>query len=300
MSETEEKISTSVKRCFSLFKGALTVFGDELAHDTGTELSHQRNRFKIWSANIGAHQSGTSSLEYKLRDASNIRRNVLELLHDLGQLLEDYTAIVKGEVTPWDKLPDDGDGVAEDEAPETELQQIARHCKDTIDNLLGLSTTIKNPAPHDRFMAATATNVSFYEPHDINHVRELYSALLPSQVERLGGAISRRRQYFRYRQTHHEKLAFGVDDEPETEGDRGAPSTFASSIPSEFKTEGLSVPREKEQEEQEYMSQTSFATSTGQGNARRIPPLPAEAETGPFECPFCYCIIVARDRPQWK
>lgn len=294
MSKTEEKISTSVKRCLSLFTSALTPFGDEPAHDTGTELDHQRNRLKIWSANIGAHESGTSYLEYKLRDASNIRRNVLELLHDLGQLLEDYTAISKGEVTPWDKLPDDGDEVVEDEAPETELQQITHHCKDIVDNLLGLSTAIKNQAPHDQIMAAKETGVSFYEQHDINYVRESYSALLPWQVERLGKAISRRRQYFRYRRTRHEQLTF---DEPETEVEKKSTSTLASSIPDELKPQGL---REEKEEEQEYISQTSFVTSTSQGDARRIPPLPDKAEAGPFECPFCYCIIVAHNRQEWK
>lgn len=214
MSKTKEKISTSVKRCLSLFTSALTPFGNEPAHDISTKLSHQRHRLKRWSANIGARESGTSDLDYKLRDASNIRRNVLELLHDLGQLLENYSAIAKGEVTPWDKLPDDGDGVVEDEAPETELQQITHHCKDIVDSLLGLSTAINNPAPHDQIMAAKETGVSFYEQHDISNVRESYSALLPWQVERLGKAISRRRQYFRYRRTLHEQLTF---DKPETE-----------------------------------------------------------------------------------
>ncbi|OAA67690.1 BAG domain protein [Akanthomyces lecanii RCEF 1005] len=300
MSEKEERISIGVKRCLLLFKTGLELVGADATDGTGTRLSHQRDRFKVWTANIGGHQTGTSSLEYKLRDASNIRRNVLELLHDLAQLLEDFVAIAKGEMTPWDELPSEINEAIEEEGPKTEMQQIILHCKDIVDSLLGLSTTIRNPAPHDRFMAASMTEVSFYEKHDINHVRELYSDLLPWQVERLGATISRRRQYFRYRQTHHEKLAFGIDDEQDNKGEEKAPSTLASSIPDELRTKAFSALREEEQDEQEYMSQTSFATSTDQGDARRIPPLPEEAETGPFECPLCYCIILAQSRQKWK
>lgn len=41
-------------------------------------------RFKVWSSNIGAHRSGRSSLDYRLRDASHIQKRVLELLEDPG------------------------------------------------------------------------------------------------------------------------------------------------------------------------------------------------------------------------
>ena len=41
-------------------------------------LADQRSRFQIWSANIGARDVGTSSLEYKLRDASDISHTVLD------------------------------------------------------------------------------------------------------------------------------------------------------------------------------------------------------------------------------
>ncbi|OAQ96021.1 hypothetical protein LLEC1_03764 [Akanthomyces lecanii] len=299
MSEKEELISIGVKRCLLLFKTGLELVGACAIEGSGIRLSHQRDRFKIWTANIGGHRTGTNSLDYKLRDASNIRRNVRELLHGLTQPLEDFIAIAKGKMTSWDELPSENTEATDEEGPETELQQITLHCKDIVDSLLGLSTTIRNPAPHDRFMAASTTDVSIYEQHDINHVRELYNDLLPWQVERLGTAISTRRQCFRYRQTHHEKLAFGLDDEQDNRKEK-APSTLASSIPDALKTKALSALREEEHDEQEYMSQTSFATSTGQGDARRIPPLPAEAETGPFECPFCYCVIVAHTRQEWS
>lgn len=48
-------------------------------------VSSYSMRYKLWVASLGAHRpSGTRSLEYKLRDASGIRDNVISLLQDLG------------------------------------------------------------------------------------------------------------------------------------------------------------------------------------------------------------------------
>jgi len=46
-------------------------------------------RFKVWVANIGAHRSGRSSLDFRLRDTSKIRLQVLQLLRDLSESLTD-------------------------------------------------------------------------------------------------------------------------------------------------------------------------------------------------------------------
>jgi hypothetical protein len=53
------------------------------------QVSDEFGRFKVWSSNIGAHRSGRSSLDYRLRDASHIQKRVLELLGDLSQSLDE-------------------------------------------------------------------------------------------------------------------------------------------------------------------------------------------------------------------
>ena len=40
-------------------------------------------RLRVWAANIGAHQTGQSSLDFRLRDASHISKQVTKLLKDL-------------------------------------------------------------------------------------------------------------------------------------------------------------------------------------------------------------------------
>lgn len=86
---------------------------------------------------------------------------------------------------------------------DSELTQIMMDVIDIIDCLLRLSISVQSPAPHDRFKAATSTNTSFYEATDIEHVHAKFNSADKWLVERLGKAISHRRQYFKYRDAHH-------------------------------------------------------------------------------------------------
>lgn len=53
-----------------------------------SQVQSEEARFKVWCGNIGAHQIGTrSSLEYRLRDASHIRKQVVKILTSLSRLL---------------------------------------------------------------------------------------------------------------------------------------------------------------------------------------------------------------------
>jgi len=52
-------------------------------------VNDQVARFKIWAGNIGAHQKGRSSLDYRLREASHIRAQITRLLGDLWEVLQD-------------------------------------------------------------------------------------------------------------------------------------------------------------------------------------------------------------------
>lgn len=55
-----------------------------------SQVQSEEVRFKVWCGNIGAHQTGTrSSLEYRLRDASHIRKQVVRILASLNESLVD-------------------------------------------------------------------------------------------------------------------------------------------------------------------------------------------------------------------
>ena len=54
-------------------------------------VQDELGRFKIWAGNIGAFQPATrsSSLEHRLRDASNVRDHIIRLLRDLNFTLNE-------------------------------------------------------------------------------------------------------------------------------------------------------------------------------------------------------------------
>ena len=133
---------------------------------------------------------------------------------------------------------------------------------------------------------------SIYQQHDIQHVQEKFPHAPEYISERLGRAISARRQYLTYREEHHQKLAKGIEklgyEKPTTE----------------FTTNSTEATRMKsskvlEEDDDDIASQTSYATSV---NATiRVPSLPKEAlKRQPFECPLCFSIVSIYNASAWK
>ncbi|KAM0525330.1 hypothetical protein ACHAPE_000030 [Trichoderma viride] len=306
-------IATSVRGSLELFQKTLDSLPSPLhnaSHQTALgSIADEESRFKVWSGNIGAHASGDRSLQFRLRDASHLRKQVLALLKDLSRLLENALAIIKGDKVPWDQdedgdisdgepdsLEDDSD---DDELPKTELEQIAYSVSDCVSCLLRLSVVIRNPAPHDYYTASVAMDVSHYEPFDIQHVRAKFQKIDDILAQRLGNAISRRRQYFRYRESNNLKLAHGLDLKDQLDGN----SAIASSVPDHAKSSGFdnALPTIDEDAISDAGSSQSSLESPPKGTKKfRIPPLPKSAESGPFECPLCFMIITATNRVSWK
>ncbi|KAK3291886.1 uncharacterized protein B0H64DRAFT_408339 [Chaetomium fimeti] len=298
----EETIAVHVSRSLAAFRGLFEPtrvlnFPEPWIQ---RKIQDEQTKFKVWAGNIGAHKTGTGSLDYRLRDASPIKDQVIELLGELCDLLSQAIAIASGEKTPWDQLDDEEDVEDDDtDSPTTELGQIATEgVADVVDCLLRLSMTIRNPAPHDRFITYHLADTSYFEPFDIQHVQAKFSSVEPWLAERLGKATSRRRQYFRYRESHHVKLSQGVDDPDPTP--KECNDTIASSIPTHLKDKGKQPTILEDDRSDAGASQTSYATSAADEGALRVPPLPEVAHEGPFQCPFCYVIIVATDRAAWK
>jgi len=307
------KISTIVVKCLHLFRQLLTLDAldqGEEKRPIAANLRDEETRFRVWSGNIGAHKKGRGSLDYRLRDASHIQKQVINLLEDLTALVGDAVAILTGQEAPWDEMEDDDGALGpeedfDDSIPDTELEQIAVDVVDVVNCLLRLSVSIRNPAPHNRFVASASTETSHYEPFDIQHVKSKFGGTINEDLAvRLGKAISRRRQYFKYRETHHAKLSHGLD--PET-ASQDAISTVASSIPRGLKdAKAKAIPNQpvevvnEDARSDAGVSETSFATSVAEAAKLRVPPLPKEAEKGPFECPFCFTMITATSSISWK
>lgn len=188
--------------------------------------------------------------------------------------------------------------------------QIFASIVDSTTRLLRLSITIRNPAPHDRFLRAKATSTKHSEPWDIQHARDKFPQVDPELAERLGKALSQRRQYFKYRESHHGRLAHGLGQGDDCDDDDAKAqtvfSTIASSLPSHLRSPPDGHPEkeptvlDEDETSETGVSQTSFATSNSTSDKLRIPKLPKEAADGPFECQFCYMIISAPNSRAWK
>ncbi|KAF2144986.1 uncharacterized protein K452DRAFT_284377 [Aplosporella prunicola CBS 121167] len=317
-----ETIADVVTKLFQQFNG----LGTQLHHADQdytnqvqrSEVADEAGRFRTWAGNIGAHRRGRSSLDYRLRDASHIEHKVHTLLRRLDSLLVRCIAIVTGEVIPWDKRPlesssdsDSSDPENEDLQDNTELRQLMTSTHDTTTMLLRLTMAIQNPAPHDQIMNSADADTSFYTPYDIFHVKSKLATATDDIADRLGKAISRRRQFFKYRELHHQKLAYGIQrslgqvSTEETKTEHQPPTTIASSLPGNVKLSAhpAALNLSYDERPESGLTQTSFATSADEGDEKilKIPLLPAVGQNGdPFECPYCFTMISIRSNLSWK
>ncbi|KAF7538503.1 hypothetical protein G7054_g2862 [Neopestalotiopsis clavispora] len=214
------------------------VGSTELAQESKSNVSSHLARFKLWSASLGAHRdTGTRALEYRLRDASSIRNQVLSLLKDLSSVIDQAHSSTWGQFdqphndSTYDEI--EAYFLTVDASTQSPLDRSLAEIGHILDCLLRLSATISNPAPHDQFQSRVGARLSeLFEPYDVRHVQEKFKDIDSSLAERLGRAVTMRRHYFRYRKEHHDKLSQGLGDDHDTRGDK---TTIASSIPEQLK-----------------------------------------------------------------
>ncbi|KAL2675763.1 hypothetical protein Neosp_011954 [[Neocosmospora] mangrovei] len=337
IAQNVQNVLSSFRTVAALFKQGARFPDDRCESEDALRLlptfDNEITRFKMWAGNLAAHQSGPASLDHRLREAPHLQQQVVYLLRDIFESLEDAVSFVPNEESPKgtkdtrhehlsqqestdqgndDDFTDSDLDDDEDISLETRVSSLCADLSEATDCLLRLSVAIANPAPHERFRklgAGPSEDVSFYEAHDISYVRDKFPRANKALPEVLGKFITRRRQFFKYREAHHAKLAAGLDQEAQRDTSRTeiVPKTVASSLPEHFK--GAAVIDEDNRSDM-AISETSYATSAGllvqeDGQVKpatplKVPPPPPEAEKGAFECPFCYRMIFASTRMAWK
>lgn len=162
--------------------------------------------------------------------------------------------------------------------------------------LLNYSIAIRKASKRDLF-ARAAGRTTMPDIWDINHVRERWPKLREQEwlADRLGSALTRRRQNFNYRREHREKLSSGIEDKHA----HGKQSTKATTL---IETQAVTLNAQQGEESDTGFSQTTFQTTfESDVQSLRVPSAPSESDGGkPFECPFCYSIIRIRGRTSWK
>lgn len=162
---------------------------------------------------------------------------------------------------------------------------------------------IRNPLPYDHLRGSSSIDTSYYGPFDIQHVRSKFPAASRMIMERLGKSITDRRQYFKFRESHHKKIVQGLDKDFATGRSNDAGSTIASALPDGIKTtlaSNVMSVVDEDNGSDSGISELSMASSGTDLNRLRIPPLPDDAPKGPFECPFCFRMISASTTLAWR
>ena len=223
---------------------------------------------------------------------------------------------------------------------EGELRQLSQSANDIIANLYKLSIIIRNGnLSQDRFLKSSKIDVSCYELYDEQHAKNKFPEASKELVERLGKANTRRRQYLKYRERHHEKLSAPRRDSvvsiqpvaqhfnaPDIETQALFGAQVEQKHPERGPSLGVSVGREASTVASTFvalnalaMVQTdvdiyseigtvsSYESSTIEIEKPRLPPPPQTSEGGrDFECPYCYtiCRLAGRGererKSEWK
>jgi hypothetical protein len=84
--QSEKSIASLHHNCQFSFRRLFHLLGDDgisqgLQNDTG--------RYRVWAENAGAHRVGRVSLDHRLREASDMKQMVIELLADLNQAIKE-------------------------------------------------------------------------------------------------------------------------------------------------------------------------------------------------------------------
>lgn len=198
----------------------------------------------------------------------------------------------------------------------SELQELGNAIKSALDTLFRTSMFIRKFAPKDKRLRASEMPPFDSRP-DAMYINDKYHCIArdhPWLAMRLGEANARRRQYFKYRRDHHERLSVAA---PRTVARQSEVTAKQAEEPKHqemksIRTSDTKPTAEAETEATEFLvdeatkqltdfpnleepavSTVSFATSVAETSDEEIPfpAVPDEALNGsPFLCPYCFTI----------
>ncbi|KAI5849907.1 hypothetical protein BZA05DRAFT_339219 [Tricharina praecox] len=267
-------------------------------------IQEQFARFRVWAENVGAHRVGRVSLDYRLREAADVKAMVIELLSDLNEALKDALTTVSTadnrSVAPPPSPPawPPNDQQSPAEPVMEELDECLGEVRHVVTCLYKFSIAIQNPAPLRRLQKSSVIDVSHFEHFDIQHISNKFPGAHPYLVERLGRSNTRRRQLLRYHELHHDKVAgrYGTS--------KKRPATHTLSATTVTAYERTTEENTLEQLSDAGFSQTSYSSSVyGIVEKLRVPPPPSQQcafQGEAFQCPYCFIITTVTGQKSWK
>ena len=260
-------------------------------------------RLRLWAGNIGAHETGQSSLEYRLRDASHIKDQTVKILGGIERLITDLQATLSGKNEQEEELLDEdiGDLLAEltlEDGSEGTMttQEAHESLVEKISLLFDISIAVRRPAHHDLLIGTEKNDAEPFKFHFRQHLSQKYPKADDLLVDHVSSAMARQRAVLKYRERNRQKLSqvlpMGNDGDNTVQLLETLAATYTQEADSESDTD-LTINSDT--------STTSYAGSLlACGERLAIPSLPKEAaQQAPFECPYCYIIITVKDRQAW-
>jgi hypothetical protein len=315
-SDDGPSVASHVETClhsFQIIIDELPKISTENKHKFPPESLHNEfGRFLIWAANSEAHARGSHSLDYGLREASHLREIVIQSLQDLNTVLREIFDIITGKRVPYEDLSDsDSDDSTysprdEEEQETTELSQLVSNIPDIITCLMRISLSARNPAPRDQFTQSTRISMDHFEAFDVSHVRNKFLDAEELLVLRLGKAITRRRQYFRYRRKIRRRLdqdinvALSKENADTAQFPKNLNVITTSHVPGSNNDESSPIGSYMTEYYEDILFQTSYLSSSSHATRLSPPPAPLESfDSKPFECPLCFRIITTSNDVEW-
>ncbi|KAL8950928.1 MAG: hypothetical protein Q9222_003050 [Ikaeria aurantiellina] len=280
-------IRNALIHCLRRFKNVIEAV-HEPAYCSGSKASTDQwsdelGRLRIWSADVGAHQAGQSSLDFGLRDASHVRQEVISLLADMRELLDE---------AKQDYL-DALDSPTQDQ--QNDFRSLFGAFITIIQCLYKLAILIRNSPQHDLRSQSYTKEIDVFKPFDHQHVRAKFPQADEQLALRLGNAMTRRRGHLAYRQRHNHKLSQGleeVEDGSDQRSDLLSETVVSNVLPQHIQFDNI--------DSNSDISQTSYASSLVKRGSITIPAPPKNTTfEEPLVCPYCYYLIQVRNTKAW-
>jgi len=217
MTGTKGRVADAAYDCIASFNAIAQSHPPDL-ESSAIESGYSRNedgrsRFQIWMSNLGAAHPATDrrSADYRLREAPEVIDRIVELLEELTEINGEVHEIVSGERSNRRIAEEDSD--ADSSSPDSgqdELSELFLSTGDVLTSLFKVSMLVKKATTRDRYArAASAKDKPYLVEFDIRHVADKFPKAReqPWLLQRLGTAITQRRQFLRYCRNHKNRIA---------------------------------------------------------------------------------------------
>lgn len=324
--------------------GLNDLFTSLSAHGSPSEVASiesHLSRFKLWAGSLGAHRvSGTRSLEYRLRDASSIRKHLVSLLEDLTKLIVIEGRCVHPPPAPGSPkrkltynataLPLVQNGFIQNPVAETdedaadgELAAYFDEDDDDDDETGKPSDTRGKELKHVFFqiggvidcLLRLSVTISNPAPHDRFKSRagaqvgyyepwdvQHVTEKFPHVDEEIAKRLGRALTHRRKYFKYRENHYCRLKEGLEGDDD-GMSKGKATTVASSLPHKFKDADAQNIElfdGDRSEVSETVYAPSTLNQGQLRVPPMPKEYAEGPFLCPFCYVFISVDSRHEWK